>query len=130
MHRLITTVCYELSMNLKREKSFRRCSFLCCCIINLMQRQSAFGKTCCPRGNMGFKGFLRAVWGGFLRGKQRGCVFRHLSDAGHHLWQNSRGRPSHKQGWLQPAHLDWNREPDSLRVFPGAVSQDIFTAYV
>ena len=30
-------------------------------------KASVFGKTCCPRGNMAFKGFFRAVYGGFLR---------------------------------------------------------------
>ena len=36
-------------------------------------KASVFGKTCCPRGNMAFKGFFRAVYGGFLRWKQRDC---------------------------------------------------------
>jgi len=36
-------------------------------------KASVFGKTRCPRGNMAFKGFFRAVYGGFLRWKQRDC---------------------------------------------------------
>ena len=66
LHKLIMTMCYELSMNLKRERSFSCWSFLCCSIIS-GAKASVFGKTCCPRGNMAFKGFFRAVYGGFLR---------------------------------------------------------------
>ena len=56
------------------KKSFSCWSFLLLLLYNKSgAKASMFGKTWCPRGNMAFKGFFRAVCDGFLGWKQKDC---------------------------------------------------------